>query len=856
MLCWRGGVFATAAPDLWYLKDTDGDGRADERRVVWTGFGEGNQQLRANGLAWGLDNWIYGANGRSNGDIRRPGADEAVSIRTRDFRFSPNTERFEAIPGQSQFGQTHDDWGRRFLSWNTIPIRHALLDPATLDSHPRLIPQAVRDIADPADRGRVFPLSPRPQTFNREATDYYNALCGLSIYRGDALGEEYRGNAFVGESLTNLVHRRVLADDGPSFVSRRGEENREFLASSDAWFHPVNTATGPDGALYVVDFYRRWVEHPQFVSPSLRGGVDWREGAGHGRIWRIRRRNQAGGQPKAPHLSEAGIADLVAELAHVNGWRRDTAQRLLVERCDPAAIPLLRETVHKQQPLPRAHALWTLEALDGLDEATLLSALGNAVPEVREQALQLAARLSSPSKELIAAMRGLVDDPSLAVRFRLACSLDALAVDEKSALWRSLARQPDAAPWLLLAVSAALDERSAWPFLKQLASEDASWLQAPTPEQAAFLKQAAALLRGEADVIDAFSFLGSFRPSQIGPGHLAIVAGLDQVAQANNRSLRQWLFDGKENKSSAAETLRSVIDVARRVAADGQMAVFQRIDAITIVRLDELAVAAPLLLALLEANHPQEVQSAAGTALGAVADAETARRMFAGWNMYTAATRRAVAAAALRRPEAASAAVEAIERGDVLAIELDASLLQALASLGDGSLRERAEQALRAAAPADRRAVLAQYQPALEQAGDRRRGAGLFRQHCLACHNVQGLGRRVGADLSGIGGRPKPTLLEDVLDPNRRISADYVAYTLVTNDGQVLVGLLASESAEAVTLRRAEDVQETVPRSRIDELRASGQSLMPEGFEQKLDVRDMADLLEFLARPDRELLEP
>jgi putative membrane-bound dehydrogenase-like protein len=848
VLCCRGGVFATAAPDLWYLKDTDGDGRADERRIVWTGFGEGNQQLRVNGLTWGLDNWIYGANGRSNGEIRRPGAEETVSIRTRDFRFSPDGEHFEAITGQSQFGQTRDDWGRRFLSWNTIPIRHALLDPATLAAHPRLIPQAVRDIADPVDRGRVFPISPRPQTFNREATDYYNALCGLSIYRG---------NAFVGESLTNLVHRRVLSADGPTFVSRRGEESREFLASSDPWFHPANTATGPDGALYVVDFYRRWVEHPQFVSPSLRGGVDWREGAGHGRIWRIRRRDQAGERPKTPRLSEAGVVDLVGELAQANGWRRDTAQRLLVERGDPAAIPLLRETArNKEPPVARAHALWTLQSLGGLDEGTLLAALADPVPEVREQALQLAAQRSSPSAELTAAVRDLVDDASVAVRFRLALSLDSLDDGEKQALWLKLAQQPDATPWLLLAVSAALDERSARPFVERLVSDDARWLKAPTPEQAAFLKQATALLRDDEHVVELFAFLQSCRPAQIGPGQLAILAGLTQASLADNRSLRQWLAENKQGRSAAAQTLRSIIDVARRVAADEQAAVSQRNDALSAIGLDQPERAAPLLLSLLDAKQPQEVQSAAAAVLCAVADAEMGRQMFAAWHTYTAATRRAVAEAALRHPSTARAAVEAIERGDVLAIELDSSARKALGSLADKALRERAAKALCAAAPADRRAVLAQYQPALERSGDRQRGADLFRQHCLACHNVQGLGHRVGADLSGIGGRPKPTLLEDVLDPNRRISADYLAYTLVTNDGQVLVGLLAAESGEAVTLRRAEGVEETVPRSRIDELRASGQSLMPEGFEQKLGVRDMADLLEFLARPERKLVEP
>lgn len=506
--------------------------------------------------------------------------------------------------------------------------------------------------------------------------------------------------------------------------------------------------------------------------------------------------------------------------------------------------------------MARAHALWTIQALGGLDESTLLAALVDPVPEVREQALQLAAQRSSPSVELTAAVRDLVDDAGVAVRFRLAISLDPLGEDEKQALWLKLAQQPDATPWLLLAVSAALDERSAWPFVERLVSDDARWLKAPTPEQAAFLKQAAALLRDDEHVVGLFALLQSCKPAQIGAGQLAILAGLTQASLADNRSLRQWLVEDKQGRSDAAQTLRNIIDLARRVAADERAAVSQRNDALSAIGLDQPARAAPLMLSLLDAKHPQEVQSAAAAVLGAVADAETARQVFAAWHTYTAATRRAVAEAALRHPATARAAVEAIERGDVLAIELDSGVRKALGSLADKSLRERAGKALRAAAPADRRAVLALYEPALERSGDRQRGAGLFRQHCLACHNVQGLGHRVGADLSGIGGRPKPTPLEDVLDPNRRISADYLAYTLVTNDGQVLVGLLAAESGEAVTPRRAEGVEETVPRSRIDELRASGQSLMLEGFEQKLGVRDMADLLEFLARPERKLLEP
>lgn len=858
VLCWRGGVFVTAAPDLWYFKDTDGDGRADERRVVWTGFAEGNQQLRANGLTWGLDNWIYGANGRSGGEIRRPGepTSEAISIRTRDFRFLPDGRRFEAIAGQSQFGQTRDDWGHRFLSWNTIAIRQALLDPATLAAHPRLGSSAVRDIADPSDGGRVFPISSRPQTFNREATDFYNALCGLSIYRGDAVGEQYRGNAFVCESLTNLVHRRVLKSDGPTFISHRGEADREFLASSDSWFHPVNTATGPDGALYVVDFYRRWVEHPQFVSPSLGSEVAWREGEGHGRIWRIQPKISAASAGKSRRLSESSTADLVAELAHANGWRRDTAQRLLVERGDLESVPLLKKAaMTSPSGMARLHALWTLKGLNGLDEATVLAALADSASEIREPTLQLAAEQPSPSAKLVAAIRALSNDASLAVRFRLALSLDALPDADRVATWVSLASQKDADPWLWMSVSGALDGSAAWPFLKRLVRENPPWLNMPTPQQATFLRQTASLLEDIRDLVDLFSLAEFSRPSTIGAGHLAVIAGLSQATLKENVALRQWLESGNPNTPPAAEAFRAILKVARRVASDEPSESWRRCDAIRVLGLGDIETAAPLLLRLLAANQPQEVQSISAATLGAIADKDTARRMIAGWNTYTAATRRAVAAAALRHPEATEILVESLEQREVSALELDTGLRESFTSIRDEALRERAKQVLAASAPADRQKVLADYQAALAQPGDRRRGAALFRQHCLTCHALHGLGHRVGADLSGIAARPKATLLEDILDPNRQIPPNFLSYTAVTDDGQILTGILAAENAQAVTLVRADGVEQSILRSRIEELRANGKSLMPDGFEQKLDVTAMADLLEFLGQPTRELLD-
>ena len=232
-----GGVLVTAAPNIWFLRDRDGDGRADERRVVLTGFGEGNTQLRVNGLSWGLDNQIYAANGRSDGEVRAPDepSSKAVSIRRRDLRFRlkraagtrPGGSRSRPSPASASSACAHDDWGNRFPSWNTIPIRHVVLEQQALDRNPYLAEtSSVASILDLADGGRIFAISPAQARFNRESVAFFNASCGPMIERGDWLPAAYHGNAFVCEPLTNLVHRRVLEPAGVTFVARRVEQGR------------------------------------------------------------------------------------------------------------------------------------------------------------------------------------------------------------------------------------------------------------------------------------------------------------------------------------------------------------------------------------------------------------------------------------------------------------------------------------------------------------------------------------------------------------------------------------------------------------------------------------------------------
>ncbi|HSI63480.1 MAG TPA: PVC-type heme-binding CxxCH protein [Candidatus Saccharimonadia bacterium] len=293
--CWKGGIIVVATPDIWYLKDTDNDGVADVRQKLFTGLKKLNVQAVANNPIWGLDNKIYIAGGTNGGTVQNliHPDEKPVTIRRADLRLDPVTMKIEATDGGARFGNTRDDWGNRFLCNIRNPCQHIVLDTRYLSRNPHL--PAVTPLHDAAEAGDQLPvhrISPpeawRVLRADRWSTDpatrmprselvgagVVTSSAGITIYRGDAYPKEYRGMAFVADVAGNLFYRLKLTPDGVTFKATRVDGDKEFCASRDIWFRPVNFANAPDGCLHVCDMYREAIEHPWSLPDDIHAAID------------------------------------------------------------------------------------------------------------------------------------------------------------------------------------------------------------------------------------------------------------------------------------------------------------------------------------------------------------------------------------------------------------------------------------------------------------------------------------------------------------------------------------------------------------------------------------------------------
>jgi putative membrane-bound dehydrogenase-like protein len=471
MLFWKGGLLVTAAPNILYLKDTDGDGKSDTSEILFSGFFQNNSEAQITSLKLGVDNWIYANNHGQNGKVSFAKSPEIppLDVKGADFRFRLDRNVYELESGSGQFGQTIDDWGHRFFTENSIHVqqsvipwrythRHAYLPMSkfnlSITDHEEHTFQETQPPYWRAERSARRNKAYKEANLNRieYAEDRFSGSTGSTIYHGDAMPKEFYGNIFTGDVSGNLVHRDILSPSvtSPIMVAKRAEseKNKEFISSTDPWFRPVSFSVGPDGYLYMLDYYRQHIETPVSIPDDLKADMDFMAGSDMGRIYRVKPTNSPYKNVNI-NLNAVSSIKLLTYLAYENGWYRTHAHRLLIERQDKSVVNSAKLLFNKSKdPRTRLHLLYVLEGLNALDLSVIKKGLQDSSPGVRENALMLAERYS----ETLPIILNMLNDSSPRVKLQATLSLGQFKSQEIIAAFSKLIQSQGENEWMRVAV--------------------------------------------------------------------------------------------------------------------------------------------------------------------------------------------------------------------------------------------------------------------------------------------------------------------------------------------------------------------------------------------------------------------
>jgi putative membrane-bound dehydrogenase-like protein len=875
IICWNGGVYVGAAPELLYLKDTAGKGKADVRNVILSGFGAdkaGEGQL--NSFRWTLDNRILISTGLDGGELKKSDG-TTVSLRNMNVLLDPKTNSWEVTSGGGQHGMSMDDWGRVFVSGNSDPIHTIAYDSRYLQDNTMVqAPPAAVNIL-PSGKftklNRISEVEPWRVMRTKLRKDgkipgsdeggtpsgFFTSATGITVYRGDAFPPEYRGNVFVGEPANNLVFRAKLKPNGSLPLAERADAEREFLASTDTWFRPVQFANAPDGCLYVIDMYRELIEGAAFLAPQVLKTVDPSAGIDQGRIWRIVPENFK--RPAAPKLSKLSTIELVNLLEHPNGWYRDTASRLLYQKrpFEEAATRRLEDLVRAgKTPQGRLHALGARIPVPGADDKLLKDALRDPDPRVREHALRLCEDNAVEHKRGLSAFDvwELRRDADINVRIQVAHSLRHIHVQStdptrttqgEAAVFVQLAIKDIADPWMRLALLTGMPAEHQGSVFGSLADSRFFCESADGP---AFLLALAEQVATEANgehasvMLNAISAL-TYGSRTVRPNPV-LARALLRIVRTHGSGPTQAFFDDPSNEAAVKNLQDKLVREAVMTAKDLTKPDPARIDAIRDLQILPFRDAALVLAETLKTSQPPAIQVATLEALGRFGDERVPTIILEAWSAMTPKVRATATEVMLSRNNWVPVFLDAVEARKVARADVDPARVALLKKSPARNIGPRAAKLF--AAPADRQKVFDEYRKALDLKGDPVKGKLVFKTNCAACHKLEGVGEEAGADLKAIRDRGLEGVLLAIVDPNREVKPQYLAYAVETKAGRVITGMLTAETATGLTVRRPDGQSESIARKDVESLRSLGLSYMPEGLEKQIDIPAMADLLAYL----------
>ena len=874
---WKKGFLVTDAPDLLYLEDTDGDGKADIKEVVLTGFALSNPQHNVNSPVYGLDNWIYLAHensvhtvqfdsifGDKGETIRFPGSDESLTLPTnalgKSVRFKNDPKQLELMSSHTQFGHDFDNFGRYYLVSNSRHIYQEIMPVSYLQRKPQLTGiNPVAYIPEHGNNAEVFSITKNAEHQLLTDLGVFTAACGIALYNADLFPEEYRGMSFVAEPTHNLIHVDVLTEDGVPFKAQRMFPDKEFLASEDPWFRPVNFYVGPDGALYLIDYYRKIIEHPEWMADEVTNSDDLYAGVDKGRIYRIKPK----GSTLNPIIGKKQIPDSPMEqvklLSHPNRWHRINAQRMLVDNKTANVGASVRQLLSGKDSVAMAHALWTLEGRGELQSGDVLLGLESKSTGVLENAIRLSEEFLKNEQVTTRLVVLASEDISKRAAFQLALTLGYLRDEASLDATNTIMEKYIDDPWIVPAVMTGVQ------------FDAIGWMEKATDVSNASLSGNHTLienlaylitLEGHRDKIKEFLTRGA--KEQQAPWVASFIngvsrglnrAGADIAGLGESKDLLFNAFKVADGTMAArwSGLIRSAgISLEEEKYNNALIALISDQDEIA----EKRAAGLSLLInadnsqisGLIAPDQPTAVQNAALAWLSSntASDEDFCRFVINGWAALSPGVRTEAINFMVRNNTRIDALLTAIEGEKISTTAVGWRRSVRLMTNNDEPLRLRA-RALFDPEKQEGEDLLATFGDVNNSSGDIKSGQEMFVKHCGLCHTIgEQMGSHFGPDIALVKNQSKAAILKHIVQPELAIADGFELWTVTLKDGQELQGIITAETATALTLNSSAETATTVQRSNIESISVLDISAMPTGLSQVMSTQEMIDLLEFI----------
>ncbi len=862
-----GGVFVGAAPNLLFIPDRNHDDVPDgEPEVLLSGFGRNDTHELLNSFIWGPDGWLYGNHG-----VFVPSNVQDIKFTACVWRYHPIIKKFEifAEGGSNQWGLDFDDYGSAFITACVIPHLYHMV-PGGLyqrQAGQNSNPYAYGEIVTIADH-RHF-LGNQWNDTDRRSSDSLgggHAHDGACIYLGDTYPAEYRNTIFMGNLHGNRINRDLLVRNKSGYIGKHGPD---FLLANDKWFRPSGERMGPDGSVYISDWYDKQHCHNNNTDAWDRT---------NGRVYKVEYKGTK--WPGAFDLSKLSVAELCAMQKDRNDWKVRQARRILAEKKPAEAIPLLKEiALHGETQEICLRGLWALYCVGGFDEEIAMEGLKSQHSWVRSWTVRFVGEgltyknNSNTMVELLATMAA--TDPAAEVRSQLAstCQKPKCPNPRFSILQQLALRDEDVddpiIPFLIwlawepevdgFAIPSSQLNLSRFKPISKAMSSTHKIINTILARNVARRLTAA---QNETLLHEAFALYENAETDEM---RCNVLDGIQLALKGRHKIVppKNWenvfALAQKKNDTEELKKLKLIaayfgdaasLADAQKNAANPKRPLAERIEALKLLCGFKAPGAEKLCFEIIDGKNKEELTREAIRGLGAFSSIENAKGLIERWAKFDVAARVDTLDVLCSRADYASALLDACTANTIARAEIGAAAVRRMRQLNDEALNKKIETAwgrVRDRAPDEIKTQIAKYRAIVnEGTGDAKAGAKIFETTCMPCHSIFGKGNHVGPELTGSGRKDINYLLENIIDPNAVVGAPYYVWSIKKKDGLTLTGIIAEQDDKTVTIKSENDKKEVLQREDISKMTDQQKSMMPEGLPDTLKPQEFRDLIKFL----------